>query len=349
MHQLNLELLNLTLPYIGRADQVQGPGGNTSVKDGAGRMMVKASGFRFEEIDDTKGFSIVNARNIKDYFYSAAFSDKENEEKQSVALILDNVLNDANGKPYPKPSMETGFHAVLDKYVVHTHSVWSNLVNCHVDSALLIENLKTRSGLRIVNIPYISPGFGLSYLITKQLKDAQQRKEENPSVFFLANHGIIAHGTSMEEVQDILKSVDRLIMESFSLGPEYPPTDINEDADKSYLPSNSYVKDQISFHHADMKFFEQVLFPDQTVFFKDNISIGSSEPGKKIRIDEKGAVSYHTNYREAKSMHETMTAYLFIYDTILKSAGKLKFIPSDELDYINSMDMEKHRKSIMDQ
>jgi len=42
-----------------------------------------------------------------------------------------------------------------------------------------------------------------------------------------------------------------------------------------------------------------------------------------------------------------MTSYLFIYDTILNNGDTLQLIDGKEIDYIQNMDMEKHRKSIM--
>jgi serine kinase of HPr protein (carbohydrate metabolism regulator) len=41
-----------------------------------------------------------------------------------------------------------------------------------------------------------------------------------------------------------------------------------------------------------------------------------------------------------------MTAYLFIFDFLTSGSAKIDFIGKSEIDYINNMDMEKHRKSI---
>ncbi len=342
--ELNKELLELTRPYVNRPDQVQGPGGNTSVKDSGGRMMIKASGFRFEEINENRGFSLVNNQVIKDFFFHVQPQDKVKEEQESVALILDHVLRDEKGDAYPKPSMETGFHSVLGTYVVHTHSVWTNLVNCCADNIELISRIRQKTSLRIANIPYVSPGFGLSYLIAKEIRNASEN--EYPQVFFLENHGIIAHGSGITEVNSILCSIDQAIMDIFNLSDTYPGVQL-QDLSGQFIPDDPFVNDMIKHYLTGPEFFEHVLFPDQTVFFKDNIGFGNNS-GKKIRVDGEGHISYHAGHREALSMHETMTAYLFIYHNIVSNNRQLRFIPSAELDYINAMDMEKHRKSLMD-
>lgn len=348
VYKLREELLQLTKPYISRADQVQGPGGNTSVKDEEGRMIIKASGFRFDEVTDAQGFSIVNNDEIRKYFHTVQVHDKEKEEKASVDLILANILKDENGQLYPKPSMETGFHSVLNKYVVHTHSVWSNLVNCIAAHDELLEKLKKRLGISIAVIPYISPGFGLSYLVTNIVKQANANHGEVPPVLFLLNHGIIAHSDNGPQVIDLLEKVDSEIRKMLGIKENFPKTDILEESPKCYVPESNYVGEMIRKNAVDVHFFDRVLFPDQTVFFKDNISIDEHDSDKKIQVETNGRISYHTNLREARSMHETMTAYFFIYEHIRRSTGQPVFIAEKELDYINAMDMEKHRKSFME-
>lgn len=348
VYNLKEELLQLTKPYVSRADQVQGPGGNTSVKDEEGRMIIKASGFRFDEVTDVQGFSVVDNDKIRRYFHAVQVQDKEKEEKASVELILSNILKDENGQLYPKPSMETGFHSMLDKYVVHTHSVWSNLLNCVSEHEELIRKLEKELSLKIAIIPYVSPGFGLSYLIARMVKKATEHQQEIPSVIFLLNHGIIAHSDSKKRVVELLEKVDSGIRKLLDIKENFPQTGIVENSPKCYLPEDSFVTGMIKKTPVDKNFFNRVLFPDQTVFFKDNIAIDAKNSDKKIQIERDGKISYHTNFREAKSMHETMTAYFFIYGQITRSSLEPVFIPEKELDYINAMDMEKHRKSFME-
>jgi hypothetical protein len=102
----------------------------------------------------------------------------------------------------------------------------------------------------------------------------------------------------------------------------------------------------IQKHKVDEVFFSQILFPDQTVFFHNQIAF-SEDLNKKINIVPKKGIRYHCGEREAKSIHETMSAYFFIFDTLLKLKKTPHFVSSEEIDYINNMDMEKYRKSLM--
>ena len=343
--KLITSLLTLTHPFLHRPDLIQGPGGNTSVKDSAGNMLIKASGFRFEEITEESGFSMVNARNIADYFFKVQPADKKLEEKQSLELIQQNIVQKPNGEPYPKPSMETGFHAVLDKYVVHTHSVWSNLINCITEPFELLKSLQNKTGLNIAYIPFVSPGFGLSYLITQELKKADQSGVTRPQVLFLENHGIVAHSNDLSEAQTMLKQVDEAIQELFKISKEYPKTDI-QITDNFYTPNHDFVWSFILKHKVEESFFNQVLFPDQTVFFHNQIAF-SEDFSKKINIIPNKGIQYHCGEREAKSIHETMTAYFFLFENIINLNQTPRLVSGEEIDYINNMDMEKHRKSLM--
>ncbi|MDP2175502.1 MAG: class II aldolase/adducin family protein [Bacteroidota bacterium] len=338
-------LLYLTQPFVNRPDLIQGPGGNTSVKDEEGNMIIKASGFRFEEITVESGYSKVNSKKISDYFFNVKVTDKTQEEKHSLQVIQNNILKQSSGEFFPKPSMETGFHAVLDEFVIHTHSVWSNLINCITEPFELLKKIQSKTGLIIAYIPFVSPGFGLSYLITQELKKANELQIKRPQIFFLENHGIVSHSNDLVEAQTMLLEVDKAIQNLLGISNEYPKTEILS-MEKYYTPSNDFVWNSILKYQVDKQFFNQVLFPDQTVFFNNQITF-SEDFGKKINIIPVKGIQYHCGEREAKSIHETMTAYFFLFDNILKLNKTPRFVSNEEIDYINNMDMEKHRKSLM--
>ena len=345
MQGSKLELLELTKLFLNRPDLIQGPGGNTSVKSEDGSMFIKASGFRFDEMSLTKGISAVNSKNIAKYFFSVKPLNKVEEEKTMLGVVANNILNDMDGNIFPKPSMETGFHAVLDKFVVHTHSVWTNLINCAQEKTSLIETLRQKTGLQIEILPFVSPGFGLSYLIAKILKENSSIGQNRPDVFFLANHGIISHAQSKEVCQEQLFQIDQAIKELLNIKTEYPSIDLKEEA-LHWEPQSSFVNGVLSKYQCQSDFFNQVLFPDQTVFFKDQIAYDSLETNKKIQISALRKIKYNCNYREALSIHETMTAYLFIYDFMHSNNISIELIGDSEIDYINNMEMEKYRKKI---
>jgi len=346
MQEAKSELLELTKPFIKRPDLIQGPGGNTSFKNSSGEMFIKASGFRFEEMNFEKGISAVNYLNIRNYFYLVNPVDKVIEEKNMLEIIQENILSDAFQNKFPKPSMETGFHAVLDRYVVHTHSVWTNLINCNKNRTQFITLLKEILKVEMAEIPFVSPGFGLSYLVTSALKNAESEGRQKPQLFFLANHGIIAHADDAITCSNLLFDLDSAIQDLLNIESEYPNTDITNIGDNLWKPQNEFVNALLLKYKSKANFFEQVLFPDQTVFFNDQIDDLDGSSDKKIAISQAFSINYKGTYREAISIHETMTAYLFLYDYLIQNASTIDFIGGSEIDYINNMEMEKHRKNI---
>lgn len=241
--------------------------------------------------------------------------------------------------------METGFHAVLGKYVVHTHSVWSNLINCADNRLQLLEALQKRVSFKITHLPFVSPGFGLSYLVCSRLKSQMQAGKAAHDIYFLGNHGIIAHAGTAETVAGMLEEMDEAIRSMLGIKKQYPSTGLIKLSNDSWIPDSSYTSEQLQRYNCRPAFFDQVLFPDQTVFFKDQISDNKSIP-KKINIDHNN-LFYQGSFREAISIHETLTAYLFIYQTLSELNIKPHYIVSSEIDYINNMDMEKYRKGLM--
>ena len=92
------ELARMSQTVGERNDYVQGGGGNTSVKLDNGLMAVKASGIRLAQVTETDGFAVVEVETLKD------------------------VTSEQGYKP-ARPSVEAGFHALLGKFVLHTHPV----------------------------------------------------------------------------------------------------------------------------------------------------------------------------------------------------------------------------------
>ena len=112
--------------YLGEQPAyAQGGGGNTSAKLTDRRMIVKASGLTLASVTETGGFAEVDFVTIRDYLHEPS----EDEDAFNAAV---NATNRADGF---RPSMETGFHAILDGYVLHSHSVYANVLNCAVEGS----------------------------------------------------------------------------------------------------------------------------------------------------------------------------------------------------------------------
>jgi rhamnose utilization protein RhaD (predicted bifunctional aldolase and dehydrogenase) len=159
------DLIDISQYAGNRADYTQGGGGNTSVKNAEnGMMLIKASGYRLMDIDETTAFVAVDKNKIYNYYTSVDLSVEKDYEKESAEVSKDSVVPLA-GIETLRPSVEVGFHAILKKYVIHTHSVYANLLTCAVKGKELAERIYADVDFGYIFMPYIDPGFTLSVKI----------------------------------------------------------------------------------------------------------------------------------------------------------------------------------------
>jgi rhamnose utilization protein RhaD (predicted bifunctional aldolase and dehydrogenase) len=196
------ELYRLASKFSQRTDHIQGAGGNISVKSGT-EMWIKASGYNFSEIESKRGFVRIQYESIADFFTNTNESRETGEEKSLINISKSQLCN----TDY-KPSIETGFHALLGKVVLHTHSVYANLINCMEFSEKYVIQFEKNCDYRVGWLPYSSPGFQLSKSIADFISSGSQA-----DVFMLQNHGIIVHGNSVEDVLNIMNNCDSVLKE----------------------------------------------------------------------------------------------------------------------------------------
>lgn len=209
--------------YVGsKTAYVQGGGGNTSVKFNSDRMLVKSSGLLLKDVAINHGFANVDYVKICEYLN---FAD-QSEEAFNAEVISTNNLK------IFRPSMETGFHAVLGKYVIHSHSVYANVLTCSVEGCELVKRLFDK----VSWIDYCSPGRALTMAVKQNLRS---------KLFFLGNHGLIVHGETTSEVMELHESVNDKLKIKFGL----------EDFCSSKEPKPNVD---------DMN--NRILFPDQVIY-----------------------------------------------------------------------------------
>jgi len=149
----------------------QGGGGNTSVKSGDGRRMwIKASGCRLSEVGEGHGYletylpaliSVIRDPKLKELPRAVA-------HEESVRRIQAAVP----GPVQKRPSLETGFHAVLGRRVVlHTHPVYVNAFTCMDGGAAALEDAL---GEQVIWVKYEPPGYALAAEVDRVSMDFQQ-------------------------------------------------------------------------------------------------------------------------------------------------------------------------------
>ncbi|MGX9355184.1 class II aldolase/adducin family protein [Roseobacteraceae bacterium S113] len=171
--------------------QVQGPGGNTSIKEG-GIMWIKASGTELADAERNNIFVAVD-RNA---------AVEEARERAGDGSCKTTVLDPAITL---RPSIETTFHAALDWAVVaHTHSV-ATLTHVISPEGRTVAESKL-AGLPFVMVPYAKPGLPLTREILARVTSQTQ-------VILLQNHGLICCGPDVDAVSRLIAEVEtRLAM-----------------------------------------------------------------------------------------------------------------------------------------
>ncbi|MCY3880113.1 MAG: class II aldolase/adducin family protein [Rhodobacteraceae bacterium] len=181
--------------------QVQGAGGNTSIKDGD-VMWIKASGTELAYAEQQDIFVAVDR--------PAALAEAHGSEGDGscIAALLD---------PHTtlRPSIETTFHAAFDHAVViHTHSI-AALTHAISHEGCAAAGNKLR-GLPYVSVPYAKPGLPLT-------KSIMSRVSAETSVVILRNHGLICCGGSVPEVSELLAEVEARLTMPYRAAPYTPP------------------------------------------------------------------------------------------------------------------------------
>lgn len=164
---------------------VQGAGGNVSWKDGE-LLWVKASGTWLAEAETKEIFVSVNLTHLLHAVEIQDFSVKPE-------------VNDVSGM---RPSIETLLHALMPhKVVVHLHPVEILTHMIKVNAAKIIKTCMDDS-LQWIYVDYFKPGEDLARAVFDELTKTPQA-----DVVFMANHGVVVGGETVNEVLLILETL----------------------------------------------------------------------------------------------------------------------------------------------
>jgi rhamnose utilization protein RhaD (predicted bifunctional aldolase and dehydrogenase) len=196
--------------------------GNTSARAGDGTFWVTSSGSElrtvprdgFVRVDLARALALVDDLSLTD-------------DRIRDALIASKV----DGKPEPRPSVETPVHAVLLEapgvnFIGHTHPTWVNMLTCSQRfgdtlNGRLFPDEVVLCGLAPMLVPYVDPGVPLARLVREQLARYRATWKTVPKVVLMQNHGLMALGASAQEVENISAmavKAARVMVGTFALG-----------------------------------------------------------------------------------------------------------------------------------
>lgn len=171
-----------------KPQMIQAAGGNTSVKSD-GVMWIKASGCWLSDVEDKGSFLSMDLSRILVALANPEATDADMRTcvcSESVAV---------------RPSIEVPMHAVIPhRFVVHSHCVDVIAILIQRDAEQRLK--RCLEGLDWAFIPYVKPGIPLSRMVSKAAQAGAR-------IFFLANHGLIVAGNTLEEIDSITRIVLR--------------------------------------------------------------------------------------------------------------------------------------------
>jgi len=177
------------------AEYVQVGGGNTSVKSLDGQTMaIKASGTPLIAMSESAGWVEVNVAAVLSIFERTelAVLDTDTREAQVLQHFSSAVVGGTG-----RPSVETALHAMLGRFVIHTHPVAANALNCGPGLRALPE-ITLAGELPPLWIPYTDPGWRLALAVKSAAEAYRKVHSSLPAVLFMENHGLLVSAAEAE-------------------------------------------------------------------------------------------------------------------------------------------------------
>jgi len=323
----------------------QGGGGNTSVKLDDEIMAVKASGFRLSQMTEEEGYVLVRYNKIREYFNALNLDRDVDIEKEGSDFIKQQVIQEKNPRGL-RPSVEAGFHSILGRVVIHTHSVYANLVCCAAAGKALMEKIFDGTGIHAIWVPYTHPGILLTESI-RSIADAYRSENGHGiNAVFMENHGLIVTTDDAESCLLLHKEINDRIKEYLRLSEDFPALSLRKADENHYISGCRLLTEFFRGNTAGRDVFSLNIYPDHIVYLGSDISFNGK--GAKVDINtETGEVSYHTGAADAKAADETLAAYIYVISTLNSLGLEIKTMAPRYVDLIKNWESEAYRKQLM--
>jgi ribulose-5-phosphate 4-epimerase/fuculose-1-phosphate aldolase len=190
-------------------------GGNVSVKDeAADTLVVKASGMRFSELTPAHGLARLRLSGLKamldDTSYDALsyFDQQDRAGRAQAACLLPGCSE--------RPSLETGFHSLGDRVVLHTHPIPLAAALSMKDGRGLALDLAQGLGQGAVWVDLRPPGYSLAQRIRQEMA-----KSPRANLALMQNHGLAVWGPDADTALGLTRTLVERCQSAFGL-PEPP-------------------------------------------------------------------------------------------------------------------------------
>ena len=332
-----------------RPDYVQGGGGNTSVKLDGGLMAVKASGFRLSDVRPDRAYAVLDGAALRRFYLETDPATLPDVEKAGAERAKA-CVRPVEGMDPLRPSVEAGFHSLLDRYVAHSHAVWANFAACSAECADIVRNAFEGAGYAVGIVPYVDPGARLTFAVRDELHRVEAECGKRPGVLFLRNHGIIAHDDDPEECLRLHEDACRRVAAVFATDLDaFPSLSLQQGREGLLEADCPFLSERIaSGAYGEDFFLKQPLYPDQMVFLAGAFAFvtGLPEEGHCLADPATGRVLFAMPEARARVILETLAAVVFVADAVRRTGRTLVPMGAAAQDFIAGWESEKYRRAI---
>ena len=203
------ELVKISRAVGGDATLVLGEFGNTSVKTEDGRYMyVKASATALKNMSSKKGWRRLKLDSVRAILRDKRFAGMDANKKQAGLTELLLSACDDEIKSDVRPSVESGFHSMLGRYVIHLHPAAVLAYLCAKNGQAELERLFRKEKIKPAWVPCANPGHKLAGKMRNSIRKHKKRYNKLPQVLFLQNHGLVV---TADDAKTALKLVQKTI------------------------------------------------------------------------------------------------------------------------------------------
>jgi len=298
--------------YFGQSDlNVQGPGGNISVKQGQ-MMFIKTSGTVLANTSNFENYCLVNNEQCLE-------SLEKNQKSKSK------FFGDRN------PSMEMYFHSFMKAYTVHIHFTLSNIFFC--SDATTLQGFTEKYKI----IEYIPPGL----LLAQEIK---QHYDLSTDIYFLKNHGLIITSDRLNGILNLYKYIYDYFNQQLN-------NTFQNEWQSFEIHQLYYMEKQLSivvkYYNYPCQLLENLIycFPDLAVFIERMVIVDNLEHLKDklgcvydVIIVEDKVYLCGTNLQRIYALVEILDSY----KTLHQYSKKLQSI--QDVNFLQNMEEEKMRK-----
>ncbi len=332
-----------------RADYVQGGGGNTSAKLEGGLMAIKASGYCLKDIRPDKAYAVLDYEALRGFYNNTDPATLADVEKAGSEQAKANTKA-VDGLAALRPSVEAGFHSILDTYVAHSHSVYANLAACSAELEAIAKDALADADYSWGWVSYVDPGARLTFSIRDEVRRVEAETGRRPAAIFMQNHGLIAHSDDPDMCLRVHTDVNDRIAKAFGIeNGSFPKVGVKDIGDGLFEADCPFLTQQLaSGDFSEKCLLESPLYPDQLVFLTGVFSFGEGKPQEGLALcnPKTGVVTFNMPAAKAQVIAETLTAVLFICRAIEKKGYTLSTMGEAAKAFIANWESEKYRKSL---